>query len=558
MRRVIAGFQQLGRSFMLPIAVLPVAGLLLRLGQPDLLDIAFVVAAGNAIFANLGLIFAVGIAIGFASQSHGAAGLAGLIAFLVATNGAKALIDAPVATLAGLDTGAAAAALASYRDAALAKLTVPIGIACGVTSGLLYNRFANIRLPEFLAFFGGRRFVPIIAGLAGLLLAGLVGSFWEPAERAITAGSNAVVGAGEIGLFLYGVLNRLLIVTGMHHILNNVAWFVIGEYDGATGDLRRFFAGDPAAGGFMAGFFPVMIFGMPAACLAMWRAAPPERRKQVAGLYLSMGLTSALTGITEPIEFTFMFLAPALYAVHAVLTGLAMVVMDVLGVKLGFSFSAGLIDYALNYGISTRPLLLIPVGLAYFALYYTVFSFMIRRFDLATPGRERDAAVAPAVGAADAPNAAAWLAALGSAANLRELGACTTRLRLILDDPGAIDEPRLRELGARGIVKLGGGAVQVVVGPRAEILCEDIAAAAGGRAAMGNAGSAPARAEARLSDETVRALGGADNIAASVAAPGRIAVTLNDPSRWNPTAMRGAMQLRHAELVGSTVHILVP
>ena len=558
MRRVIAGFQQLGRSFMLPIAVLPVAGLLLRLGQPDLLDIGFVVAAGNAIFANLGLIFAVGIAIGFASQSHGAAGLAGLIAFLVATNGAKALIDAPASTLVGLDSAAAAAALASYREAALAKLTVPIGIACGVTSGLLYNRFANIRLPEFLAFFGGRRFVPIIAGFAGLLLAGLVGSFWAPAEGAITAGSNAVVGAGEIGLFLYGALNRLLIVTGMHHILNNVAWFVIGEYDGATGDLRRFFAGDPAAGGFMAGFFPVMIFGMPAACLAMWRAAPPERRKQVVGLYLSMGLTSALTGITEPIEFTFMFLAPALYAVHAVLTGLAMVVMDVLGVKLGFSFSAGLIDYALNYGISTRPLLLIPVGLAYFALYYTVFSFIIRRFDLATPGRERDAAVAPAVGAADAPSAAAWLAALGSAANLRELGACTTRLRLILGDPSAIDEPRLRQLGARGIVRLGGGAVQVVVGPRAEILCEDIAAASGQPAAMGDAGSAPARAEARLSDETVRALGGADNIAASVAAPGRIAVTLNDPSRWNPAAMRDAMHPRHAELVGSTLHILVP
>ena len=558
MRRVIAGFQQLGRAFMLPIAVLPVAGLLLRLGQPDLLDIAFVVAAGNAIFANLGLIFAVGIAIGFASQSHGAAGLAGLIAFLVATDGAKALIDAPASTLAGLDSDAAAAALTSYREAALAKLTVPLGIACGVTSGLLYNRFANIRLPEFLAFFGGRRFVPIIAGLAGLLLAGLVGSFWEPAEGAITAGSNAVVGAGEIGLFLYGVLNRLLIVTGMHHILNNVAWFVIGEYDGATGDLRRFFAGDPSAGGFMAGFFPVMIFGMPAACLAMWRAAPPQRRKQVAGLYLSMGLTSALTGITEPIEFTFMFLAPALYAVHAVLTGLAMVVMDVLGVKLGFSFSAGLIDYTLNYGISTRPLLLIPVGLAYFALYCTVFSFMIRHFDLATPGRERDAAVAAAVGAANAPNAAAWLAALGSATNVRELGACTTRLRLILGDPGAIDEPRLRQLGARGIVRLGGGAVQVVVGPRAEILCEDIAAATGRPVAMDDAGSEPARAETRLSDETIRALGGADNIAASVAAPGRIAVTLNDPSRWNPTAMRGAMQLRHAELVDSTLHILVP
>ena len=544
MKRVIAGFQQLGRSFMLPIAVLPVAGLLLRLGQPDLLDIGFVAAAGNAVFASLGLIFAVGIAIGFARQSHGAAGLAGLIAFLVATHGAKALIDAPPAVLAGLDGGAAASALAAYREAALAKLNVPIGILCGVISGLLYNRFSNIRLPDFLAFFGGRRFVPILSGVAGLLLAGLFGSFWGEAETWITAGSNAVVGAGEIGLFLYGALNRLLIVTGMHHILNNVAWFVIGDYQGVTGDLRRFFAGDPAAGAFMAGFFPVMIFGMPAACLAMWRAAAPERRRQLGGLYLSMGLTSALTGITEPVEFTFMFLAPVLYAIHAVLTGAAMVIMDVLGVKLGFGFSAGLIDYALNYGIATRPLLLIPVGLAYFGLYYAAFAFAIRRFDLATPGREGDlAAAAPRdPDAAAGRPAAAWLAALGGTENLRELGACTTRLRLLLADPTAIDEPGLRSLGARGIVRLGGDAVQVIVGPRAEALCEEIMTAT--------------RTHIGLNDGAVEAFGGAANIIASVSVPGRIAVTLADPGRWDPAATRKAMSQRHAEQLGDTVHIL--
>ena len=557
MKRALAGFQQLGRSFMLPIAVLPVAGLLLRLGQPDLLDIGFVAAAGNAIFANLGLIFAVGIAIGFARQSHGAAGLAGLVAYLVATNGSKALIDAPAAMLAGLDADAAAAALEAHRDAALAKLNVPIGILCGVISGLLYNRFANIRLPEFLAFFGGRRFVPIVSGLAGLLLAGLFGSFWVVAEDALTAASNAVVGAGEFGLFLYGALNRLLIVTGMHHILNNVAWFVIGEFNGATGDLRRFFAGDPAAGSFMAGFFPVMIFGMPAACLAMWRAAAPERRKQVGGLYLSMGLTSALTGITEPIEFTFMFLAPLLYAIHAVLTGLAMVAMDLLGVKLGFGFSAGLIDYALNYGISTRPLLLIPAGLAYFALYYAVFAFAIRRFDLPTPGRERDARVAPAAsGASGLPaDASAWLEALGGAANLRELGACTTRLRLVLSEPEAVDEPGLRLLGARGIVKLGGGAMQVIVGPRAETLCEDIASAAHRTVASADS-QAAGLADATLSEEAIKALGGSANILGVLTAPGRMAVTLADSSRWDPMALRNALSLRHAHLLDGTVHIL--
>lgn len=556
MKRAIAGLQQLGRSFMLPIAVLPVAGLLLRLGQPDLLDIGFVAAAGNAIFANLGMIFAVGIAIGFARQSHGAAGLAGLIAYLVATNGAKALIDAPPSTLAGLNPEAATAALTSYRDAALSKLSVPIGILCGLLSGLLYNRFANIRLPEILAFFGGRRFVPIASGLAGLLLAALFGSFWQAAESGITVGSNAVVGAGEIGLFLYGALNRLLIVTGMHHILNNVAWFVIGDYEGATGDLRRFFASDPTAGGFMAGFFPVMIFGMPAACLAMWRAAVPQRRKQVGGLYLSMGLTSALTGITEPIEFTFMFLAPALYAIHAILTGAAMVLMDMLEVRLGFGFSAGLIDYALNYGISSRPLLLIPVGLVYFVIYYTVFAFMIRRFDLATPGRERDPPVLAEASARGSTGAAAWLKALGGAANLRELGACTTRLRLLLADPDAIDEPRLRVLGARGIVKLGEGAVQVIVGPRAESLSDEIAAQMDMRAAIVDGHPQPVLGGAQLSEFAVHALGGESNILATVSVPGRIAVTLADPALWNETTVVKATSARHAERLGNTIHIL--
>ncbi len=203
-----------------------------------------------------------------------------------------------------------------------------------------------------------------------------------------TCSATSVLAAGAFGLFAYGVLNRLLIVTGLHHILNNIAWFLLGDYHGVTGDLKRFFAGDPSAGAFMAGFFPVMMFGLPAACLAMYHTARPERRRAVGGLLVSMALTSFLTGVTEPIEFTFMFLAPALYAVHAVLTGLAMVIMNLLGVKLGFGFSAGLFDYVLNFKQATRPLWLLPVGAAYFALYYFLFRFVIVRFDLKTPGRE--------------------------------------------------------------------------------------------------------------------------------------------------------------------------
>nr|NUR37538.1 PTS transporter subunit EIIC [Sphingomonas sp.] len=251
-----------------------------------------------------------------------------------------------------------------------------------------------------------------------------------------------------------------------------------GDFNGATGDLKRFFAGDPTAGGFMAGFFPVMMFGLPAACLAMYRSALSDRRKAVGGLLLSLALTSFLTGVTEPIEFTFIFLAPLLYAVHAVLTGISMVVMDALGVKLGFGFSAGLFDYVLNYGLSTKPLLLFPVGAIYFAVYYFTFSWCIRRFQLATPGRE---ALAPATATASSvvsgDRGSQYAAALGGRANLQTIDACMTRLRLTLADPSKVDETALKALGARGVVRPGGNSVQVVVGPIADQLAQEVRSA---------------------------------------------------------------------------------
>ncbi|MEA1649178.1 PTS transporter subunit EIIC [Nitrospirillum sp. BR 11164] len=393
MRDRFALIQQLGRALMLPIAVLPVAGLLLRLGQPDLLGIPFIAAAGEAIFTNLGLVFAIGVAVGLARENNGAAGLAGVVGFLVATQGAQALVRVPPEVVAGLTGTALDAAATSYKIKAVAKIGVPAGILSGLLAGGLYNRYSELKLPEFLSFFGGRRFVPIATGFAGLGLALVFGFGWPVLEAGLDGLSRAVLSAGDVGLFLYGLLNRVLIITGLHHILNNVAWFILGDYQGATGDLKRFFAGDPTAGGFMAGYFPVMMFGLPAACLAMYRAAKPERRAAIGGMLLSMALTAFLTGVTEPIEFTFMFVAPPLYALHAVLTGLAMVVMDVLGVKLGFTFSAGLVDYIVNFGKATRPLLLLPVGAAYFAVYYAAFAFVIRRFNLKTLGRE-DAPVA--------------------------------------------------------------------------------------------------------------------------------------------------------------------
>ena len=475
MKKLFPAIQKLGKSLMLPIAVLPVAGLLLRLGQPDLLDLPYVAAAGNAVFANLGLLFAIGVAVGLARGNNGAAGLAAVVAYLVTTEGAKVLIDVPPEVIADAAERAAQLLSADYKSAAIMKMSVPAGLISGILAGNLYNRYSEIRLPDYLAFFSGRRFVPIVSGFAALLIAALFGFGWPVLETGMNALSEAVIGAGEVGLFGYGLLNRILIVTGLHHILNNLAWFIVGDFEGVTGDLRRYFAGDPTAGAFMSGFFPVMMFGLPAACLAMYRSVKPERRKAVGGLLVSMALTSFLTGITEPIEFTFMFVAPALFAIHAVLTGVSMAVMDLLQIRLGFGFSAGLFDYVLNFNKATRPLLMLPVGIIYFTVYYATFRFFIVRFDVKTPGRDdTEPAQAGAVAGAPDEEAAKYLAALGGAPNLLAIDACMTRLRLNIASRDAVDEAALKVLGAAGMIYPTSDTMQVVVGLRADAIAADL------------------------------------------------------------------------------------
>ncbi len=532
MRNLYAGLQKLGRALMLPIAVLPIAGLLFRLGQPDLLGIPMLAAAGNAVFSNLGILFAIGVAIGLARENHGAAGLASIVGYVVATRGAEVLIDVPPEALDALTGQARELAAAAYKSRELAKLSVPAGILSGLIAGALYNRYADIRLPSYLAFFGGRRFVPIASGLAGVVVAAAFGYGWPLLERGMDALSHAVLDSGQLGLFAYGVLNRFLIVTGLHHILNNIAWFLLGDYGGVTGDLKRFFAGDPAAGAFMSGFFPVMMFGLPAACLAMYHEAQSARRRAVGGLLASMALTSFLTGVTEPIEFAFMFLAPLLYALHAVLTGLAMVLMDILQVRLGFSFSAGLFDFVINFGQSTRPWLLLPVGFGYFALYYLAFRFVIRRFSLPTPGREPEAAdtAAPVAGSG---RTRALIAALGGAGNLASVDACTTRLRLIVADQKSVNEAALRSLGVRGLVRPSAEALQVVLGPEADQVAGEMRDALRDAAQVGRA--LPAR--------ILAALGGPDNVEAIAAASTRILVTLRSDAPVNAEAL-AALGLR--------------
>ena len=536
--------QPLGRALMLPIAVLPIAGLLLRLGQADLLNVPFIAAAGDAIFSHLGLLFGIGVAVGLARENHGAAGLAGAVCFFVLTEGAKALlVVAPDAAGAFTDPAARDLAIAAWKSKQLDKLSVPAGILSGVAAGMLYNRFSDIELPDYLAFFGGRRFVPIVAGAVGLVGAVFFGVGFPYLEGAIDQLSRWVVESGNFGLFAYGFLNRILIITGLHHVINNIAWFIIGDFHGTTGDLKRFFAGDPTAGAFMAGFFPIMMFGLPAACLAMYHTALPDRRKAVAGMLLSLALTSFLTGVTEPIEFSFMFLAPALYALHALLTGVSMVVMNLLGVKLGFGFSAGLVDYVLGYGISTRPLLLVPVGLAYLGVYYFSFRWCIRHFDLKTPGRDAGEVVSPRASSAGT-RGGDFVLALGGAKNLATVDACMTRLRLTLVDPSAIDEAQLKALGAKGVVRPGGNALQVVLGPIADQVAGEIRASLHGQ---------PAVAE----DAWLRALGGAENVEELRQRSTRLILRLADAAKLDEAALKrlGARAVTRSE--GGRVHVLL-
>jgi PTS system N-acetylglucosamine-specific IIC component len=557
MKLSLQALQPLGRALMLPIAVLPIAGMLLRLGQADLLNLPFVSAAGSAVFDNLGLLFAVGIGVGIAKDNNGAAGLAGAVCFLVATRGAETLLTVPPDTIAGLSKDTAAIASDAFRSKAIAKLWVPIGIVSGLAAGALYNRYSTIKLPDYLAFFGGRRFVPILCGVVGLGLAAVVGSAYEPINAGMDGLSRLVIGSGDAGLFVYGVLNRLLLVTGLHHILNNVAWFIVGDYHGTTGDLNRFFAGDPTAGAFMTGFFPVMMFGLPAACFAMYRSARPERRKAIGGMLLSMGLTSFLTGVTEPVEFTFIFLAPMLFFIHALLTGLSMALTHLLGMLLGFGFSAGFFDYVLNFSKATRPLLLLPFGVVYALLYYGIFRFAIVRFDLKTPGRE-DQPVGEEIADAPSERGGAFVTALGGPANLKSIDACTTRLRLVVADQSLVNEQRLRGLGAVGIIRPSPEGLQVVLGPIADAVAMEMRAAAGPLAAGETTSVAPSKQTAAV-DVTpwLNALGGAGNVVESGAAATRLWLRLKDPKQLDEAALRKLGVRMIARPVAGTVQLLI-
>ena len=460
---ILGFFQRLGRALQLPIAVLPVAALLLRFGQPDLLNVPFIAQAGGAIFDNLALIFAIGVASSWSKDNAGSAALAGAVGYFVMTK-AMVTINPEI------------------------NMGVLAGIITGLVAGAVYNRWAGIKLPDFLSFFGGKRFVPIATGFFCLILAAIFGYVWPPVQHAIHSGGEWIVSAGALGSGIFGFINRLLIPTGLHQVLNTIAWFQIGEFTNAVGtvfhgDINRFYAGDGTAGMFMSGFFPIMMFGLPGAALAMYLAAPKARRPMVGGMLLSVAITAFLTGVTEPLEFLFMFLAPLLYLLHAVLTGISLFIATALGIHAGFSFSAGAIDYVLMYSLpaaSKNVWMLLVMGVVFFFVYFLLFSAVIRMFNLKTPGREDKAADVVTEEANSNTEegltqlATSYIAAVGGTDNLKAIDACITRLRLTVGDSAKVNDAACKRLGASGVVKLNKQTIQVIVGAKAESIGDEM------------------------------------------------------------------------------------
>lgn len=446
--------QRISAALMVPLVILPIAAIYLAIGSQ--LGLAAVEAAGRAILLTyLPLVFAVGVTIAFTRQ-EGMAALAAVVGYVVFAS-----------VLAAIDKSI--------------DMGVLGGITIGAVTSALYFRFHTIKFPEYLGLFSGKRFIPVAASLAGLVLGVVFGYVWPPVQRVIFSIGEWITVAGASGMFVYGILNRLLIPTGLHHIINNLIMYVFGSFvDPRTGQLMqgevpRFYAGDPNSGYFLAGFYITCMFAIPAICLAIAHESRPEHRKRVTGLMVTAALTSLITGITEPAEFAFMFAAPALYALHALFTGSALWLTYVLGVR-HYGFALPL--YLINWGLSSRAWLILPIGLAYGIGYYALFRYAIRRFNLPVLGRE----TVPVEGL-DSPagtRAARILVALGGRANLLGVDACMTRLRVTVADPSLVDEAALRAAGASGVVRLGGGLVQAVMGTESEAIRDELKPYLGG------------------------------------------------------------------------------
>jgi glucose-specific phosphotransferase system IIA component len=456
----LGSLQQLGRAIMLPTMVLPAAAILLSLGSLPwsawgLSSVSEVATyAGQGIFYFLPYLFAVGVAWGLSNQ----AGTAGL------------------AALAGMFTYDR---IVTHMGDGLVQPATLIGILLGIVAGIAQNRFKNIKLPEAIQFFGGSRFVLLFMGLFSAGFAWVMLGLSPLLQMGLDNLFKGILQTGGLGLFLYGVLYRVLTAFGLHHILNNVVWFQFGNFttpDGSTvvqGDLPRFFAGDPTAGIFMAGLFPIMMFALPAIAFAIIQEAREDLKPKIKKTFVRAALVCFLTGVSEQIEFAFLFASPYLFAIHTVMSGLAMVLTYMLGIHHGFSYSAGAIDFFLNMHLSQRAWLLIPIGIGYGIVYYNLFRWAIRRFQIPTPGREEGSELGDWAG--NIPyQAPLILEALGGKENIVQVQSCITRLRLTVHNDRYIDTGALKGLGSAGIIKLGGGNVQVVFGTYSELIREEI------------------------------------------------------------------------------------
>lgn len=462
-------FQRLGRSIMLPVAVLPVAAILSGIGYwidsasggPTIVS-TFLGAAGGALLNNMPLLFAVGIAIGMANKTDGTSALAGLVSWLTITT---LLAPTTMGNLLGLGE--------ADVDPAFGKVqNVFVGIIAGLIGAWCYNRFKDTKLPDALSFFSGRRSVAIVTAGISLVVAVLLMFIWPVVYNALVTFGEWIATLGPVGAGIYGFMNRLLIPTGLHHALNSVFWFDVAGIN----DLVNFLQNTPEAeygvtGQYMAGFFPIMMFGLPGAALAMYLTAKTNRRKVTYGIMLSAAIASFFVGVTEPLEFAFMFVAPWLYLIHAVFTGISVAIAAMLPTRLGFGFSAGFIDMVLQWAnpLSQNPWILLLLGVFWFFVYFATFYFLIKRFQLKTPGREDDD------DAQDADNlgtsltgyhgtAEKFIAGLGGKENIIDVDNCATRLRMEIADTSKVDEHALKRAGAAGTIKTGAHSVQVVYG----------------------------------------------------------------------------------------------
>ena len=479
--------QKLGKALMLPVAVLPICGILMGIGYylcpatmqggdvegvKNLIGF-FLVKAGSALIENMAILFAIGVGVGMSEKNDGTGGIAALASWLMIT------------TL--LSTGVVTTLIPSIADnatktLAFNKIANPfIGILSGVIGSSCYNKFKNTKLPDWLAFFSGKRCVAIIAGLVSIVVSAVLLFVWPLLFGALVALGDAVAGMGVVGAGIYAFLNRLLIPTGLHHALNNVFWFdTIG-----LGDLQHFWAGETSAdvtwslGMYMSGFFPCMMFGIPGAALAMIQCAKPAKKKIAIGLVASAAVCSFVCGVTEPFEFGFMFLAPGLYVVYALLYGIFTIITVALGFRAGFSFSAGATDllFSSTLPAAQKTLLIIPLGIAAFVVFYFVFLFAIKKFDLKTPGREDDDDLEAEKKVQLASDnyteiAKKILAGCGGKGNIVSIDNCVTRLRLEVRDMTAVNDKAIKAAGVAGVIKPGKTSVQIIVGTKVQFVAD--------------------------------------------------------------------------------------